>query len=73
MTAQIKKDDLVCYELWFAPHRRIRARVLRVHRDGMVTVRSLFEMKPDGSDWGGYLGYTYRTAPINLTKIGVQQ
>jgi hypothetical protein len=69
----MKKGDIVCYPIWFAPQRRIRARVLTAHRDGMVTVRALFEIKPDGSDWGGYLGYKYRVAPINLTKIGVQQ
>lgn len=49
------------------------ARVERVHRDGTVTVKALWEVKPtptatvsDYDEVGGFLGYKYR---MHHTKL----
>jgi ribosomal protein L35AE/L33A len=54
----MKKGDEVFYTTQTGAV--IRARVERVHRDGSITVRALFEQR-DGKDVvPGHLGYRYR-------------
>jgi hypothetical protein len=43
-----------------------RARVVRIHRDGTVTVKALFQVGPDGKDIPGYLGFEYRISQDDI-------
>jgi hypothetical protein len=44
-----------------------RARVVRIHRDGTVTVKALFQVGPDGKDIPGYLGFEYRISQDDIS------
>ena len=55
----IHKGDRVTYRPRFLDFD-VSADVLRVHRDGTVTVRARFPLDDDGKEDGNWLGYTYR-------------
>ncbi|TPM39615.1 hypothetical protein [Mesorhizobium sp. B2-3-4] len=55
---KLKKGDTVFYRTNGCV---FRARVERLHRDGTVTIETLFSVGEDGADLHGFYGYKYRT------------
>lgn len=65
MADKLKKGDTVFYT---ARADTVRAVVVRVHRDGSVTVEAKFAVDAAGKDRAGYLGFHYRPERADLRR-----
>jgi len=65
----VKKGDRVTYRPAYDRRRRIRATVVRTHRDQTATVQAMFFLDEAGKDDGFILGYKYRMHTNMLESI----